>query len=72
MLQGRSNRVQKHIVKSGSFVIMLGRYTLHRLTKIEQDKSRISLILSYELEPNIHMDAATRRTFYGPTAPNFP
>lgn len=68
-LDGTSPNIQSHKVKAGSFTIMLGRYTLHRVTPIEKSKPRISAVLSYELEPNIHMDLATRRISFGPTAP---
>jgi hypothetical protein len=72
VLSGESARIQKHKVKAGSFSIMLGRYTLHRVTPVERSKPRISVILSYELQPDVCMDLATRRKSFGPTTPELP
>ena len=71
-LNGDSDRIQKHKVTAGSFSIMLGRYTMHRVTKIEKKKPRISAVLSYELQPNLYMDFETRRLSFGPSAPELP
>ena len=72
VLDGQSEVVQSHKVKAGSFTIMLGRYTLHRVTKVEKQKPRISVVLSYELEPGIHMDLDTRLRSFGPGTPEMP
>ena len=72
VLDERSARVQKHRVKAGSFTIMLGRYTMHRVTEIEQQQPRISIVLSYEQQPGVFMDPETRKTSFGPTAPELP
>lgn len=72
VLDGHSLRIQQHKVKAGSFSIMLGRYTMHRVTEVEAEKPRISVILSYELQPGLHMDLATRKISFGPTAPELP
>ena len=71
-LSGQSERIQKHKVKAGSFSVMLGRYTMHRVTKVEKMQPRISVILSYELQPNVYMDLATRKKSFGPSAPSLP
>ncbi len=71
-LSGESDRIQRHKVKAGSFTIMLGRYTLHRVTPIKGKKPRISAILSYELDPDTCMDLDTRKKSFGPTAPELP
>ncbi len=72
VLDDKSDRVQQHHVKAGSFTIMLGRYTLHRVTTIEQQQPRISIVLSYEQQPDVYMDLETRKTSFGPTAPELP
>ena len=72
VLDGKSGRVQKHIVTAGSFIIMIGRYTMHRVTNIEKKQPRISVILSYELEPGKYMDLDTRKISFGSTAPDQP
>lgn len=72
VLLGQSDRIQKHRVTAGSFTVMLGRYTMHRVTAIEKQMPRISAVLSYELRPDIFMDLETRRKSFGPTAPALP
>lgn len=72
VLAGKSASVQKHYVKAGSFTIMLGRYTMHRVTTVEKQQSRISAVLSYELKPGLHMDLDRRKNSFGPTAPKLP
>ncbi len=68
-LAGTSPRIQQYKAKAGSFTIILGRYTLHRVTPVEKNAPRISVILSYELQPGICMDLETRKISFGPTAP---
>lgn len=72
VLDGESACVQKHYVKEGSFTVMLGRYTMHRVTTIEKQQPRISAVLSYELKPGLHMDLDTRKNSFGPAAPALP
>ena len=72
VLAGQSTQIQKLKPKAGSFSVMLGRYTLHRVTAVESDVPKVSVVLSYELEPGVHMDAATRKRLFGPTAPDYP
>lgn len=71
-LSGVSDRIQKHKVKEGSFTIMLGRYTMHRVTEVQKSQPRISVVLSYELQPGVAMDVDTRLMSFGPTAPMEP
>ena len=60
------------MLKAGSLVMQLGRYTLHRVSEVEGETPRISMIISYEEKPGIHMTSATRRKIFGPTAPALP
>lgn len=71
-LAGTLPAIQKHKVKAGSYTVILGRYTLHRVTPVEQSKPRISVVLSYELKPGIYMDLPTRKLSFGPSAPDLP
>ena len=68
VLLDRSERIQKHYFKAGSLSLMLSRYAFHRVTKVEQKKSRISLILTYELKPGVRINADDRKMIFGPTA----
>lgn len=72
VLDGNFPGIQKHKVKAGSYTIILGRYTMHRVTPLEQTKPRISVVLSYELKPGLYMDLPTRKKSFGPTAPDSP
>ena len=72
VLEGRSARVQKHYIKAGSLTLMLGRHTFHRVTRVEQETPRISLVLTYELRPGVHLDAAARMRIFGPSVPSEP
>lgn len=71
-LAGTFPGIQKHKVKAGSYTIIRGRYTMHRVTPVEQSVPRISVVLSYELEPGICMDLETRKVSFGPGAPELP
>lgn len=70
VLLENSDRVSRRYAKPGSFSIMLGRYALHRVTTIEGPTPRMSLILSYEDRPGVRLDVATRKMFFGSTAPD--
>ncbi len=72
VLLGRSDRVEQRFPKRGSFTIIYGRYTLHRVAPVEGPSPRVSLVLSYEDRPGVRMDPATRRKLFGPTAPPDP
>jgi len=69
VLLGKSNRVAQHDMKAGSLTLMLGRYSLHRVTPVEQESDRISLVLKYETEPGVFISAEDRKHIYGPSAP---
>ena len=64
-----SDRVRHYEMKAGSLTLMLGRYSLHRVTEIEPGTDRISLVLKYETEPGVFISAADRKWIYGPSAP---
>lgn len=69
VLLQRSNKVSQHAMKAGSLTLMLGRYSLHRVTPVEQALDRISLVLKYETEPGVFISAKDRKHIYGPSAP---
>ena len=67
VMLGKSKRVERYAVKAGSFTIMLGRYTMHRVTEVLGQTPRVSVVLSYEDKPDVKLDYATRKQFFGPT-----
>lgn len=69
VLENRSERVQRYQTRAGSLTLMLGRYSIHRVTKIGPGADRISLVLKYETQPGVHISAADRKWIYGPSAP---
>jgi hypothetical protein len=69
VLLNRSDQVQRYNTRSGSLTLMLGRYSIHRVTKVEAEADRISLVLKYETKPGVHISAADRKWIYGPSAP---
>ena len=69
VLLERSSKVSRYEMKAGSLTLMLGRYSLHRVTPVEQSMDRISLVLKYETEPGVFISAEDRKHIYGPSAP---
>jgi len=69
VLHNRTEDVSRYEMKAGSLTLMLGRYSLHRVTPVEQDADRISLVLKYETQPGVFISAADRKLIYGPSAP---
>ena len=72
VLLNKSDRVEQYHAKAGSFTIMLGRYTMHRVTEVLGETPRVSVVLSYEDKPGIKLDLATRKRFFGPTVADNP
>ena len=69
VLENKSDRVQRYAMKPGSLTLMLGRYSIHRVTEIAPGDDRISLVLKYETQPGVFISAEDRRWIYGPSAP---
>lgn len=65
----KSDKVIPYEMKSGSLTLMLGRYSLHRVTPVKKTSDRISLVLKYETEPGVFISAKDRKHIYGPSAP---
>lgn len=69
VLKNSSHRIKQYKVKAGSFTIMNGRHTLHRVTENNSEIPRLSAVLSYEDRPGVKLDSRTRQLFFGPSAP---
>ena len=52
----------------GALVLFQGRNTLHRVTPVEGDVSRLVAVFTYDPEPGKILAEHTRRTFYGRAA----
>ena len=49
----------------GDLLLLRGSRHLHRVTPVTGGTPRILAVLSYETEPDVHLNAFTRKTFYG-------
>ena len=65
ILSGERNGVRELSQPEGALVIFKGHHTLHRVTPIEGDVSRLVGVLSYAGAPGQKTNAYNRRTFYG-------
>jgi hypothetical protein len=72
VLMGDRSRVIQSRSRPGAFTIMEGDFSIHRVTPVEGATPRISMVLSYEDEPGIKLDVATRKFFFGDDAPDDP
>ena len=72
VLTGQRSRVVQSRAKPGAFTMIEGNFALHRVTPIEGARPRMSLVLSYEEEPGVKLDVATRKFFFGQDAPDDP
>lgn len=67
ILAGGRGGVRELSQPEGALVIFKGHHTLHRVTPIEGDVSRLVGVLSYAGRPGRETNAYNRRTFYGRT-----
>ncbi len=49
----------------GALVLFRGRNSMHRVTPVEGDMTRMLVVLAYNTEPNIALSESARMTFYG-------
>lgn len=54
-------------LKPGTLVLFRGRDSLHRVTKVIGDKTRILVVLAYNEKPGVALSEEARRTFFGRT-----
>ncbi|XP_031561153.1 uncharacterized protein LOC116297130 [Actinia tenebrosa] len=52
-------------LEAGTLSIFCGHNSLHRVTKIVGQKPRYLAVLSYENEPNVHLNEYTKMKFFG-------
>lgn len=49
----------------GALVLFRGRNSMHRVTPVEGDRTRMLVVLAYNSEPGISLSESARMTFYG-------
>ena len=69
VLDGDRKRVQQLELEPGDLQIFKGRFTLHRVTKIEGNRSRYLCIPAYVLDPWRVNTPEHARTIYGKVLP---
>ena len=69
LVLGKTEPPLRRKSKPGTFVIINGNHTLHRVTDIGGHRARMSLILAYEEEPGVRLPVYLRRIFFGPDCP---
>ncbi len=60
--------VRRADLEPGTLFLFRGRHTLHRVTRVEGDRSRIVAILSYHRTPGRQVSEGTRLALYGRVA----
>ena len=50
---------------AGTLVLFRGRNSMHRVTPVKGDRTRMLVVLAYNAEPGIALSEAARMTFYG-------
>ena len=52
-------------MNSGTLVLFRGKNSIHRVTPVEGEITRILAVLAYNSEPNVSLSETSRMTFYG-------
>jgi hypothetical protein len=79
ILDGRSDRVLRNHLRSGSLSLFRGHYSLHRVTPVEGKRQRLQAILGYSTRPDMIGNRESSILHYGPrvaeiesTTPRYP
>ncbi len=52
-------------MEEGTLVLFRGRNSIHRVTPVEGDTTRLLVVLAYNTEPGVALSESARMTFYG-------
>ena len=52
-------------MESGALVLFRGRDSMHRVTPVEGDRTRMLAVLAYNSKPGVSLSESARMTFYG-------
>ena len=52
-------------IDAGALVLFRGRNSMHRVTPVRGDRTRILVVLAYNSEPGVSLSESARLTFYG-------
>ncbi len=62
--------VETLMMHPGTLVLFRGRNSMHRVTPVEGDTTRMLVVLAYNSEPGIALSESASRTFYGRYLPH--
>eukprot|EP00164_Ancoracysta_twista_P010562 GFYU01015977.1.p1 GENE.GFYU01015977.1~~GFYU01015977.1.p1 ORF type:complete len:346 (-),score=110.18 GFYU01015977.1:159-1196(-) len=65
-------RIRTLDIEPGTLVFFQGKYSIHRVTPVQGDRSRILSVLSFETKPDVHLNEYTRLKFFGRKSPDEP
>ncbi len=66
-----NKHVSKKIsMKSGGMLLFNGKDSMHRVTKVNCNETRILAVLAYNKEPGISLSKSAQQTFYGKVSKN--
>lgn len=57
--------VQTLTMDPGTLVLFRGRNSMHRVTPVQGDRTRVLAVLAYNTQPGISLSESARMTFYG-------
>jgi hypothetical protein len=69
VLRGESDRPRRLVLRPGDLQIFFGRYSLHRVTRVEGKSDRHTVIFGYAEKPGIVGRAERSRQLFGRVAP---
>ena len=69
VVRGHHDRVKSLDVQAGDLQIFFGRYSLHRVSRVQGERERHTLILGYAKEPGVIGKAERTRKLFGRVAP---
>lgn len=52
-------------MNAGALVLFRGRNSMHRVTPVEDERTRMLVVLAYNTKPGISLSELTRMTFFG-------
>lgn len=67
-LQGSEAGRIKLVSEPGTLSMFRGQYSMHRVTPVRGEQTRINAVLAYSEKPNDKMNTLTQQLFYGRTA----
>ena len=52
-------------IDTGALVLFRGRNSMHRVTPVKGNRTRMLVVLAYNTEPGISLSESARMTFFG-------